>query len=109
MSPPKLIARDLTDRESKPLFTAVQLSPLSVDRKTPPLHVPAKRCPALLIASALTLVSVSPSLIPSHVSPLSVVRETPPPCVPTKTCPLGFVARAIPSPPSGPFVCAQKA
>src|ERR687892_685043 len=107
MSPPELIASEMTNGNSKPLLTAVQLSPLSVDRNTPP-NVPAKMSPTELIASARTFVAVSPLLTPVHVSPLSVERNTPPPCVPTKTCPFGFVASAMPSPPCGPFVCAQK-
>src|SRR4029077_6810822 len=35
-------------------------------------------------------------------------RKTPPPCVPTNTWPMEFLANAMPSPPCGPFVCAQK-
>ena len=38
---PVKLGRDRPDI-FKPLFTAVQLSPLSVDRKTPLLHVPPK-------------------------------------------------------------------
>src|SRR5437667_8543483 len=108
MSPLELIASEITEGNSKPLLTGVQLSPLSVDRQTP-LNVPAKMWPlTALIASARTFVAVSPLLTPVHVSPLSVERKIPPPWVPTKTCPLALVANAIPSPPCGPLVCAQK-
>src|SRR5882672_3123487 len=90
MSPLELIAKEMTEGNSKPLLTAVQLSPLSVDRKTPP-NVPAKMWLVELIASARTFVVVSPLLTPDHVSPLSVERKIPPPWVLTKTSPLALL------------------
>jgi len=52
-----MIARDQMLPQSKPLFTGVQLSPLSVDRKTPPpKYVPAKMWPLGLVANAGTSV-----------------------------------------------------
>src|SRR6266536_331640 len=107
MSPLGLIASEMIKGYSKPLLTAVQVSPLSVDRKTPP-NVPAKMYPSELIASARTSVAVSPLLTAVHVSPLSVERKAPPPSVPAKTYPLAFVASARTSPPCGPCVDAQK-
>src|SRR4030095_158852 len=107
MSPLELIAREMIKGYSKPLLTGVQVSPLSVDRKTPP-NVPAKMCPYELIASARTSVALNPLLMVVHVSPLSVERKAPPPSVPAKTWPLAFVASARTSPPCGPPVDVQK-
>ena len=44
--------------QSKPLFTGVQLSPLFVDRKTPPKYVPAKMWPLGLVDNAQRSVGI---------------------------------------------------
>src|SRR5439155_17078638 len=65
----------------KPLLTAVQWAPSSVDRNTPPTGaVPANRL-VPLTASAWTIKVVSPVLTAVQLSPLSVERNTPPPFV----------------------------
>src|SRR6187200_1874087 len=90
-----------------PLLTGAQVSPLFVDRKTPE-NVPAKMSPAELVARARISVAVNPLLIRVQVSPLSEERNTPPPSVPAKTSPFAVVTCESTSPPSGPFVAAQK-
>jgi hypothetical protein len=62
----------------KPVFTAVQLVPLSVERKTPPL-VPAYRVSGVagLIAREVTHTLAKPVFTAVQVVPLSVERNTP--------------------------------
>src|SRR6266542_617855 len=94
---------------AKPLLTAIQLSPLSVERNTSPgKSAPAKISPPTLMVNEKMKGFVSPVLTAVQLAPLSVERKTPPPWVPAKTWPLAFVADAMTSPPRGPFVCAQK-
>src|SRR5512146_2461634 len=89
-------ARALTILFVKPVLTAVQLVPLSVERKMPPPLVPAKRYlpdppEAGEMARALTSMFVKPALISVQLVPLLVERKTPPPLVPAK--------RFVPVPP----------
>src|SRR5207249_3770099 len=84
-----------------PLSCSAQVSPLSVERNTPPPlpmkeSVPAKIWPLLaLIASAATSVDVRPLLVSVQLSPLSVERYTPvpQPAVPAMIVPPGLIAR----------------
>src|SRR5450756_1516171 len=73
-----LIARVETPRFVSPVFTAVHVSPLSVERKTP-ISVPAYRVEGVLglIARVETPRFVSPVFTAVHVSPLSVERKMP--------------------------------
>src|SRR5512142_539365 len=71
-----------------PEFAASQLAPLSVERNTPPDHVPARRYvwpPASIPrARAVTFESVRPSLARFQVAPSSVDRKTPLGSIPAK-------------------------
>src|SRR3954467_1496485 len=66
-----------------PLFTAVQLAPLLVDKNTP-LSVPAKTLLPLTI-NELIIVPVKPLLAAVQLVPLLEDTNTPPPYVPTNT------------------------
>ncbi len=80
-----------------PLFIKVQLSPLSVDRKTPSPHPPEPANKSLLELTAKDqmFVQVSPLLIGVQLSPLSVERKIPPPkYVPAKISSSEFIAIA---------------
>jgi hypothetical protein len=90
---------------------AVQVAPLSVERKTPAV-VPAN----MLVPDATNAdveaydpKKVSPEFPASQLTPLSVERKTPPPSVPTKIAgppeALGFTPTAVAKPPYGPFDC----
>ena len=59
-----------------PVFTAVQLAPLFVDRNTPPPFVPAKRF-VPDTASDRTYVLVNPVFTAVQLVPLFVDRNTP--------------------------------
>src|SRR4029453_2707930 len=100
MSLLELIAGDQMFPHVKPLFTGVQLWPLSVDRKAPPVkYVPAKMCPSELIASARTSVVMTPLLTSIQFCPLSVERKTPPASpmksAPAEISPLELIARDL--------------
>jgi hypothetical protein len=73
-------------RLGSPLFTATQLAPLLVERKTPPPLVPAKTF-VPTVATAWTTRFVNPLL--TAVQPPQVLseRKTPPPRVPAKIGP----------------------
>jgi hypothetical protein len=75
-----LIAIARTSVATRPTFFSFQLSPLSVDRKTPPpKYVPAKMSPLALVANERTNVAVNPLLTWVQLSPLSVERNAPSP------------------------------
>src|SRR6267143_3567626 len=67
-----------TERLPSPEFAGVQFAPLSVERKTPPPIVAAKRSVSIP-AREYTSVLNRPEFIAAHESPLSVERLTPPP------------------------------
>lgn len=66
----------------KPVFTGVQLSPLSAERNTPSLAVPANRFVPEM-DSDKTLDHVKSVFTVFQLVPLSVERKTPLPLVPT--------------------------
>ena len=73
-----LTARESTAVLVRPVFAAVQILPLSLDKKTPPPLVPAKRF-VPLTASELTDVFVRPLFTTVQLLPLLVDKKTPPP------------------------------
>jgi hypothetical protein len=88
--------------EVKPAFTALQVVPLFVEKKTPPPRVPAKRF-VPLVRRAETFLFVSPVLAAIQVVPLFVERKTPPPFAPAKMV-VPLTAKEDTMPPSGPLV-----
>jgi hypothetical protein len=69
-------AIEAIERLVRPVLTGVQLLPLSVDKNTPPLIVPAKMFKPL-VANDVTM-DVSPVLTDVQLAPLLVDRNTPP-------------------------------
>src|SRR6266850_6895709 len=70
----KKIAIARTSVAIMPLFCSLQVSPLSVDRKTPPpKYVPAKMSPLAFVANERTKIAVNPLLTCVQLSPLSVL------------------------------------
>ena len=97
-----MTTRDETTVFGRPELTSVQLVPLFVDRKTPPL-VPAKRFvpdppPVGLTIREFTYLFVEPAAV--HLVPLLVERKTPPPSVPAK--------RFAPDPPLPGLIARDK-
>src|SRR4030095_6344908 len=81
----------------KPLLTGVQLSPLFVERNTPPPAMespPAKTSLLALMARETMKGLVSPAFTATQLSPLSVERKMPLPHVAAKTSPLALIASA---------------
>src|SRR5438128_1042494 len=86
----------------KPLLAALQLVPLSVERKTLS-QVPAKRFVPETAREKMDLFG-KPLLAARQLVPLSVERKTLPPSLPANRFE-PETAKAVIFPPKGPFVC----
>jgi len=87
-----------------PVFTSVQLSPSSVERKIPSSQVPANMSPLEFRARVVTELIAEPVINSAQLSPLSVERKIPPLNVPANISLLAFIAKAETLPPRGPLV-----